>query len=84
MFQNSNHIFRTEEVTGIANVATWAGLQTPSHYNPVKLDMIKPRMPDYTQKSKVERFKPWVKTDEPSPQSYKPDDLVSSARRKSP
>jgi len=33
-------------------------MSTPSHYNAIKLETIKTRMPVYSQNSKVIRFKP--------------------------
>lgn len=67
--------FRTDKVTGFIDHAAWVGLQTPHAYNSILLDKIKPRMPEYSQNSKVIRFKTSEKTDEPSPHSYEPNDL---------
>ena len=62
--------FRTDKVTGFIDHAAWVGLQTPHAYNSILLDKIKPKMPEYSQNSKVMRFKSSAKTDEPSPHSY--------------
>lgn len=72
----------TDSVTRFSEVALWQGEQTPSHYNAIPLDKIRPRIPNFTQKSKVERF--GTLKDSPSPCSYSPDDLKTSARTLSP
>jgi hypothetical protein len=50
----------------------------------VNLDSIRPRIPNFTQKSKMERFKKTARTNEPSPHSYSPDDRQNSKRVNSP
>lgn len=74
-------------MTGLFNVSEWHSIQSPKpgHYNAVDMDKIKSRSPNYSQRSKVDRFKSFDKTNAPSPLSYKPDDLATStARQKTP
>ncbi len=71
-------------MTGIQNQAEFQGLQTPPHYNAIKLDTIKTRMPIYSQQSKVVRFKPLEKDDSPSPTTYVKNDTRLSYRQTSP
>lgn len=73
-----------DEMSGSQNEAIWRGGQSPSHHDPVKLDTFHPKIPTYSQKSTTVRFKPWVKTDAPSPHTYKPDDKAMSNRTNSP
>lgn len=70
----------------MANEAIYFGQQSPSHYNAVKLDSIKTRMPIYSHQlnSKLVRFKPLEKNNLPSPTSYEKNDLKLSSRLTSP
>lgn len=80
----SNNNFRTEERIGLINIARWQGQQSPSHYNPINLDKVKNRSPQYSA-SKVQRFKDLDKRDKsPSPQSYFVSDSLSSSNKKQP
>jgi hypothetical protein len=52
--------------------AQWKGEQTPAtnHYKVTDLYVTKTRPAQFTQNSKSPRFKPWVKSDEPSPVTF--------------
>jgi hypothetical protein len=61
-------------------VAEYYGMQSPAPYNSVDINKYKEKMPAYSQKSKLIRFKPLVKNDKPSPVTYNPKDVITRER----
>lgn len=67
----------TQEGGGYVDEATAKGMDTPSHFNPIELDKIKNRTFAYRivkPSAKEEEQKKPVKTNDPSPHTYKTDE----------
>lgn len=57
---------------------------TPVTQNGIDLNLIKPRSPIYSQKSKIPRLPKLERSDSPSPATYKPNNEVTSINYRSP
>ena len=73
-----------EQIGGVANEAIYRGLQSPSHYNPVPIEKLKSRSPQWKiTKPLKEPERRIVKNNSPSPVTYKQAEALDATKPKS-